>query len=158
MCPPEEESEGRPRVADSLADAEREIKQLQQAVESRTVIGQAEGILMERFNIPPDQAFAVLRRVSQEHNVKLNRIADDLKQMIDASRRDFYTFNTGIGTFGLQFGFADSELIARTDASQLTDPCYRAASLDGTCLRVQSATSAGLGDTPNFTEANFPPP
>ncbi|NJC06448.1 TonB-dependent receptor [Sphingomonas kaistensis] len=68
------------------------------------------------------------------------------------------TFRTGIGTIGLQFGVADSKLISRTDASQLTDPCYRAAALDGPCLRVQSATSAGLGDTPNFTEANFPPP
>ncbi|GAA4021283.1 TonB-dependent receptor [Sphingomonas swuensis] len=68
------------------------------------------------------------------------------------------TFDTKIGTFGLQIGFADSELISRTDASQLTDPCYRAQTLDGPCLRVQSATSGGLGDTPNFTEANFPPP
>ncbi|WP_338503811.1 TonB-dependent receptor [Sphingomonas kaistensis] len=68
------------------------------------------------------------------------------------------TFKTGIGTIGLQFGIADSKLTSRTDASQLTDPCYRAATLDGPCLRVQSATSAGLGDTPNFTEANFPPP
>ncbi len=67
------------------------------------------------------------------------------------------TFNTRIGTFGLQIGFADSELISRTDASQLTDPCYRAASLDGPCLRVQSVSSAGIGE-PNFTEANFPPP
>jgi TonB-dependent receptor len=68
------------------------------------------------------------------------------------------SFKTNIGTFGLQFGVADSTLTSRTDASQLTDPCYRAAALDGPCLRVQSATSAGLGDTPNFTEANFPPP
>ena len=68
------------------------------------------------------------------------------------------TFDTGIGTFGVQVGVADSRLISRTDASQLTDPCYRARTLDGPCLRVQSASSAGLGDTPNFTEANFPPP
>ena len=75
MCPPEEESEGRPRVADSLADAEREIKQLQQAVESRTVIGQAEGILMERLGLDSTQAFEYLRRVSSHTNRKLVDIA-----------------------------------------------------------------------------------
>jgi ANTAR domain/GAF domain len=48
------------------------------AITNRTVIGRAEGILMERFGISPDQAFAVLRRVSQHHNVKLNRIAEEL--------------------------------------------------------------------------------
>ncbi len=33
---------------------------------------------MERFDLPPDQAFAVLRRVSQRRNVRLNRVAEDL--------------------------------------------------------------------------------
>lgn len=33
---------------------------------------------MERFGIPPAQAFAVLRRVSQRRNVKLNWVADEL--------------------------------------------------------------------------------
>jgi GAF domain-containing protein len=51
---------------------------LEMAISSRTVIGRAEGILMERFGISPDQAFAVLRRVSQRRNVKLNRVAEDL--------------------------------------------------------------------------------
>ena len=51
---------------------------LELAIANRTVIGQAEGILMERFGIPADQAFAVLRRVSQHRNVKLNRVAEEL--------------------------------------------------------------------------------
>jgi len=33
---------------------------------------------MERFGLPPDQAFAVLRRVSQRRNVKLNCVAEEL--------------------------------------------------------------------------------
>jgi AmiR/NasT family two-component response regulator len=33
---------------------------------------------MERFALTPDQAFAVLRRVSQSRNVKLNRVAQEL--------------------------------------------------------------------------------
>jgi hypothetical protein len=58
--------------------ASQNVEQLEMAISNRTVIGRAEGILMERFGIPPDQAFAVLRRVSQRRNVKLNRVAHDL--------------------------------------------------------------------------------
>ena len=51
---------------------------LAQAVEARTLIGQAQGLLMERFAIDADQAFAVLRRYSQNNNVKLRIVADVL--------------------------------------------------------------------------------
>jgi len=45
---------------------------------NRTIIGQAQGILMERYKIDTDQAFNVLRRVSQDNNIKLIRVADEL--------------------------------------------------------------------------------
>ncbi|CAN5339628.1 GAF and ANTAR domain-containing protein [soil metagenome] len=48
---------------------------LQRAVDSRKTIGQAQGILMERFNIDADRAFSLLRRYSQDRNVKLQEIA-----------------------------------------------------------------------------------
>ncbi|MBA4747793.1 MAG: TonB-dependent receptor [Sphingopyxis sp.] len=63
------------------------------------------------------------------------------------------TFETEAGTFGVQFNYARSELISRTDASQITDPCYRAATLDGPCLRVLPP----FGGAPAFDESNFPP-
>ncbi|MFC5264623.1 GAF and ANTAR domain-containing protein [Kribbella qitaiheensis] len=53
----------------------REASTLAQAVEARTLIGQAQGLLMERFAIDADQAFAVLRRYSQDNNVKLRIVA-----------------------------------------------------------------------------------
>jgi transcriptional regulator with GAF, ATPase, and Fis domain len=56
----------------------RQNAQLHSATLTRTLIGQAEGILMERFNITADQAFAVLRRVSQSRNVKLHQVAGEL--------------------------------------------------------------------------------
>lgn len=56
----------------------RRIDQLRVAVDGRTLIGQAQGILMERFSIDADQAFAVLRRYSQDRNVKLRAIAEEL--------------------------------------------------------------------------------
>lgn len=43
---------------------------------TRTVIGQAQGILMERYGISADKAFAVLRRYSQDANVKLLGVAE----------------------------------------------------------------------------------
>jgi GAF domain-containing protein len=51
---------------------------LWQAVDARKLIGQAQGILMERFAMDADQAFAVLRRYSQDYNVKLRDVADRL--------------------------------------------------------------------------------
>lgn len=55
--------------------AGRENEQLLLAVDSRDTIGQAKGMLMERFDIGADQAFALLRRLSQDSNVKLAQLA-----------------------------------------------------------------------------------
>ena len=68
------------------------------------------------------------------------------------------TWETSGGSkFGLQLGYAKSELISRTDASQLTDPCYRADTLTSTCLRVRDVGSGGFGNGTGFNETNFPP-
>ena len=64
-------------LAVAVADA-AEIQNRGQAMISRTVIGQAEGILMERFGLDADQAFAYLRRLSQESHRKLVGLAEDL--------------------------------------------------------------------------------
>lgn len=48
------------------------------AVDSRHLVGQAQGILMERFKIGSEQSFALLKRYSQQYNVKLNDIASGL--------------------------------------------------------------------------------
>jgi GAF domain-containing protein len=56
----------------------RKIENLWLAVDARKLIGQAQGILMERFDLNPDQAFAVLLRYSQDNNVKLREVADRL--------------------------------------------------------------------------------
>ena len=67
------------------------------------------------------------------------------------------TFETGAGTFGLQAGYAYSELNSRTDASQVADPCYRADTFDGGCLRAVTVGSGGFVGDPNFDASNFPP-
>jgi hypothetical protein len=55
-------------------------RQLQEALSSRDVIGQAKGILMERLRITPEDAFDTLRRSSQRLNLKLREIADRLAE------------------------------------------------------------------------------
>ena len=55
-----------------------EVKTLREAVQTRTRIGQAVGIVMERYKIPEQQAFAFLTRLSQHRNIKLRHIADEL--------------------------------------------------------------------------------
>ena len=51
-------------------------RHLEEALKSRDVIGQAKGIIMERERLTADQAFDVLRRLSQARNVKLREVAD----------------------------------------------------------------------------------
>lgn len=51
---------------------------LNAALVTRELIGQAEGILIERERIKPDQAFDILRRASQHLNVKLRDVAQRL--------------------------------------------------------------------------------
>lgn len=70
-------------AAVALADA-RTIDQLQHALDTRHAIGEAMGILMERHGMDEDDAFSVLRRISQHHNVKLR----DIAQRIRADRAD----------------------------------------------------------------------
>ena len=48
---------------------------LQEAIKSREVIGEAKGILMEREGISDDDAFEMLKHISQNTNMKLRDIA-----------------------------------------------------------------------------------
>lgn len=50
-------------------------EQLVQALETRTHIGQATGIIMERYDLDADRAFEVLRRISSQTNTKLRDLA-----------------------------------------------------------------------------------
>jgi hypothetical protein len=61
----------------ALANARRD-ESMARAVDARKVVGQAMGILMERYGIDGDQAFAVLKRYSQDTNTKLRDVAQEL--------------------------------------------------------------------------------
>lgn len=64
-------------AAAAIRSAEAE-DQLHSAVASRMIIGQAQGILMERFALSPANAFAVLSRISQDTNTKLIVVAEEI--------------------------------------------------------------------------------
>ena len=48
---------------------------LQRAVDSRDLIGQAKGILMERFSLDDEGAFEMLVKSSQDTNLKVTEVA-----------------------------------------------------------------------------------
>lgn len=53
----------------------REVSGLREALRSRHLIGVAQGMLIQRYDLTLEQAFAVLARHSQESNTKLRDVA-----------------------------------------------------------------------------------
>ncbi|WP_298565935.1 GAF and ANTAR domain-containing protein [Streptomyces luteogriseus] len=66
-------------AAVALADA-RTIDQLEHALETRHAIGEAMGILRERHGMSDEDAFSVLRNISQNHNIKLRDVAQRIRE------------------------------------------------------------------------------
>ena len=64
------------------------ISQLNAALGSRSVIDQAIGIIMARRACGADEAFAVLRRMSNDRNVKLRDIAVSITSAVVTGKRD----------------------------------------------------------------------
>jgi GAF domain-containing protein len=64
-------------AAVALAES-RKVTQLNEAIASRDLIGQAKGILMERYKVTATQAFFMLSEVSSRTNTKLSVVAEDL--------------------------------------------------------------------------------
>ncbi|MGK2881502.1 MAG: GAF and ANTAR domain-containing protein [Mycobacterium sp.] len=63
--------------------ASRHGEQLQSALTSRDLIGQAKGVIMERFGVDAVRAFEMLRELSQTSNIRLVEIA---QRVIDTRR------------------------------------------------------------------------
>ena len=69
---------------------EKELSELHAALVTRSQIGEAKGILMERFALTSDQAFAILKRLSSHENVRVSDIAAELvrtRELPDHERR-----------------------------------------------------------------------
>lgn len=64
----------------------RRDNEFRSALASRDIIGQAKGMLMERFNIDAVHAFELLKRLSQDGNIPLAEVAQRLVQSDHPSR------------------------------------------------------------------------
>jgi GAF domain-containing protein len=64
-------------AAVAFADT-RKLEQLQAGIDTRDLIGQAKGILMERYAIDAGQAFTLLTRISQRRQRKIRDLAEEL--------------------------------------------------------------------------------
>ena len=67
---------------------QRRFDQLHTALETRTVIGQATGVIMERYGLDATHAFAFLARISQTSNVKLRELARDTVMAVAEQARE----------------------------------------------------------------------
>jgi GAF domain-containing protein len=71
--------------------AAQQIDSLKIAVDRRTTIGKALGILMERYDLDDEHAFSVLRRLSSEENRKVYDLAEELvttRNLANTERHD----------------------------------------------------------------------
>ncbi|VXC06298.1 conserved hypothetical protein [Aeromicrobium sp. 9AM] len=64
----------------------REIADLNDAIRTRTTIGQAVGIIMERYGLSDERAFAFLTRLSQHGNIKLRIVAAEIVADMERQR------------------------------------------------------------------------
>jgi len=62
-------------LAQTVAALGKEVRDLRASARMRAVIEQAKGVLVERHGITLDEAFARLRSMSQEHNVRVVEVA-----------------------------------------------------------------------------------
>ena len=62
----------------------RQEFQLNEALESRKVIGQAMGLIMEKYELDEDRAFQFLVRASSTGNIKLRELAGELVRSANA--------------------------------------------------------------------------
>ena len=102
----------------ALADALNQ-EQLRTAMRSRQIIGVAQGILIQRFGLDLDQSFEVLRRYSQNNNMKLRDLAQNLVRAGGIRERSADARTTLEQTmaeaFGLTLGGEDAEIASGPD-------------------------------------------
>lgn len=68
-------ADDRDHAAQRAAEQARQLDELRAALESRLVIGQAQGLLMARHHLSSQDAFTALVRLSQDGSVKMRDVA-----------------------------------------------------------------------------------
>lgn len=81
------ENGGSGSLATRIVQLEAEIAGLRKALETRTVIGQATGLMAAILECTPQDAFSLLVRMSQHRNVKLHIGAARLVSAFEVTHR-----------------------------------------------------------------------
>jgi hypothetical protein len=81
------------------SDCQTLVKHLRDALGTRSLIGQAQGLLMHRHGYGTEAAFSALRTASQHHNTKLREVA---RILVEAQQSD--QLDAGLRRFGLEQG------------------------------------------------------
>ena len=92
------------RHASVALAAARQQHAIAQRIDARKQIGQAQGMLMERFRLDADGAFELLRRYSQQHDLKLNEVARRLVLTREMPREDNQTGADHSQSYGSRTG------------------------------------------------------
>lgn len=83
-------------TAETMASLRAEIDGLRASAQLRAVIEQAKGILVEREGINLNEAFAKLRKMSQEHNVRLVEVAATIVGVAVPRLEEGTVLNSGV--------------------------------------------------------------
>ncbi|CQR65994.1 ANTAR domain-containing protein [Streptomyces leeuwenhoekii] len=62
--------------SEQIFELQEQVRQLKEAVVSHAVVDQAIGMIVALGRVAPDQAWAVLKEVSQHTNIKLRSVAE----------------------------------------------------------------------------------
>ena len=73
-----EEASAAVRHAATIEKTRSLVDNLQRALDSRSIIGAAVGILMNRYTISFDEGFEQLVQISQRQNIKLRELAEQM--------------------------------------------------------------------------------
>jgi AmiR/NasT family two-component response regulator len=77
-----------PSTVSVRADNTRLVHELSRALESRAVIEQAKGMLMTRLAYDAEEAFDLLRSVSEDSNEKMIVVAQRMVHSVDRARQN----------------------------------------------------------------------
>ncbi|QIX25547.1 ANTAR domain-containing protein [Nocardioides sp. JQ2195] len=76
---------GTDRERAEIVALQADVADLHRALESQPVIDQAKGILMARFRLDAEAAFAVLTRLSQDRNIKVREISLAMVEIVSGT-------------------------------------------------------------------------
>ena len=61
-------------LRERVAELEKQVEQLREALPTRQQLGLVTGLLAQRYGLAPDEAWALLIRISQHLNVKVREV------------------------------------------------------------------------------------